>query len=147
VVDEREKKTDTCDFIIFFQVCNMILDGLFIGTSLFAKNREALRKKDITHIVAVVDSNVVQGRINPTPFSDSISYHVVVLDDEESQNLLEEVQDTNRFIKNALDNGGRVLVQWYMKAGVPGSTHSLTHCVCFAVPMPFLAPLLWYWHF
>lgn len=36
----------------------------------------------------------------------------IEVDDEDEENLLESLPDTNRFIANALDHGGRVFVHW-----------------------------------
>lgn len=72
------------------------------------RRREALKEAGITHVVSVL-------RL-PLDKELFVQYQhkIVEVDDVENENLLEHFADTNKFISDALKNGGAVLIHWFV---------------------------------
>ena len=81
--------------------------GVYIGDIPSAYNREELTKLGITHIVTAILA------VSPQ-FPEDFVYKTVPVRDVESEDIQQYLPDTTKFIKDAVDSGGRVLV----------------HCVC-----------------
>lgn len=65
-----------------------------------------MKEAKITHVVSVLRWPVEELLMKP------YKHLQIDVDDDEEENLLEFFPTTNRFIQNALDNGGSVLVHW-----------------------------------
>lgn len=75
---------------------------------LSAKNKAALARADISHVLSVL-------RLNPAEEMETFkSYqHLSIgLDDVDDENLLEQIPAAIKFIQSGLNGGGGVLVHW-----------------------------------
>lgn len=70
------------------------------------KNKSALGRANITHILSVLRINQPDETFGP------YYHHCIDVDDVEDENLLEHIPDAVRFIQSGLDAGGSVLVHW-----------------------------------
>lgn len=82
---------------------NEIIDGLYLGSISSCYDVEELKKKGITHIVSVIAGFV-------PPFPDDFKYLVINALDNENNNLFDNFEYSNKFINEALNNNGKVLV-------------------------------------
>ncbi len=89
-----------------------ILDYLYLGSEWNASNLEELRAKGITHILNVT-------REIDNFFPANYKYKNVRVYDEEATDLLKYLDDTYKFIKEAKDSNGKVLV--HCKMGISRS--------------------------
>lgn len=80
---------------------------LHFRSSVFAlRNKAALRRANITHVVSVL-------RMQPDEsLFDSVNHLKIEVDDVEDEDLLRHFATTNAFIQSGLDAGGSVLVHW-----------------------------------
>jgi hypothetical protein len=83
-----------------------IVEGLYIGTSLAARNKDALNERAISHILSIDDAK--------KPFLGKLSYKTLIMKDDTEENIIELIPIANKFIEEALRNGGKVLVCWYV---------------------------------
>ncbi|CDW74921.1 leucine rich repeat and phosphatase domain containing protein [Stylonychia lemnae] len=90
---------------------NEIMPGLYMSDITTAENTEILKKYQITHIVTVT-------KISPK-FPDRFQYMQVEIDDQSDQDIKKHFKATNKFINNAIENGGVVLV--HCAAGISRS--------------------------
>jgi len=67
-----------------------------------------MKEANITHVVSVLRWPVEELLMKP------YKHLQIDVDDDEEENLLEFFPASNRFIQDALDNGGSVLVHWYV---------------------------------
>lgn len=81
--------------------------GVYIGDIASASNVEGLKKLGITHVVTAVLGVAPQ-------FPSDFEYMCVPVRDVESEDIKSHLDDTTRFITDALAGGGKVLV----------------HCIC-----------------
>jgi len=82
-----------------------IIDGqLYIGNFAAAKSVDLRRRFAITHIVSVCPDHPLQGP----------NHMIIPVQDSEYADILIHLPDACRFIQNALDDGGRVLVHCHM---------------------------------
>ena len=70
--------------------------------------RDALRKANVTHVVSAL-----RLPLDETLFTD-YKHLVVELDDVEDEDILQHFPRSNAFIQEGLDDGGSVLVHWYL---------------------------------
>ena len=78
-----------------------------MSRSLYAlRRRDAVREAGITHVVSVLRWPLEDDLIKP------YKHLQIDVDDEDDENLLEYFPTTNRFIEDALQAGGSVLVHW-----------------------------------
>ncbi|KAK4611199.1 Tyrosine-protein phosphatase yvh1 [Fulvia fulva] len=93
-------------------------DELYIGGLFTLRRREALQTTGITHVLSVLrfqpDAELFAG----------FKQKVVEVDDVDDENLLQYFPETNKFIQDALDSSGGILVHCAM-----GKSRSAT-CVC-----------------
>ena len=86
---------------------NASSDQLIRTSSMFAMRRpDALQECSITHVLSVISLPLDDKLFEP------YTRMVVDVDDMDDQNLIEHFPATNKFIKDALDAGGGVLVHW-----------------------------------
>lgn len=87
------------DFSLLFQACRI-----------FGLRPEALKQAGITHVVSAV-------RLPPhLSIFESSKRMFIEVDDVEEENLLERFTESNKFISNALEAGGVVLIHWFVNA-------------------------------
>jgi len=91
---------------------NKILDNLWLGDMSAAYNKLLLKKHGMTHILTVASGI-------PPKFPSNFQYKVVTILDSPSANLKAHFQSCIKFLKNALEQGGCVLVHCF--AGVSRS--------------------------
>ena len=82
---------------------NEIINGLFLGSISSCYDIEELKRNGITHIVSVIAGFI-------PPFPDDFKYLVINALDNENNNLFDNFKDSNKFIDDALNNNGKVLV-------------------------------------
>ena len=96
-----------------------ILDHLYLGSEWNASNLEELRTNGITHILNVT-------REIDNFFPGNFKYKNIRVYDEEATDLLRYFDECYKFIKEAKDNDGKVLVHCKM-----GISRSATITICF----------------
>eukprot|EP00056_Hartaetosiga_gracilis_P004277 m.73515 g.73515 ORF g.73515 m.73515 type:complete len:273 (-) comp11773_c0_seq1:1962-2780(-) len=80
----------------------MVIPSLFIGSMNTAVNKSLLMENGITHVCCCFDMK--------PPFPDQFTYKVLNANDSPDQNMLQFFEETNTFIANAINEGGKVLV-------------------------------------
>ncbi|KII90583.1 hypothetical protein PLICRDRAFT_157805 [Plicaturopsis crispa FD-325 SS-3] len=88
--------------------CQEIVPGLLLGPFQASKSLETLQALGVTHIVCIRDAKEAFS-VKPR-FPDRLTYMVLDVEDSEEQNLIRLFPDAKRFIDNAIQSGGRVLV-------------------------------------
>lgn len=73
---------------------------------------EALRKANITHVVSALALPLDRDLYA------SYKHLVIELDDMDDEDIIQHFATSNAFIKDGLENGGGVLVHWYVQAQV-----------------------------
>jgi protein-tyrosine phosphatase len=96
-----------------------ITDNIFIGNISTGTNKQLLLEKGITHIVSVLSD------FDP-PYADVFDYHFVEAYDIEEDPIILKFQNSNTFITNAIDNGGKVYIHC-----MSGRSRSVTIAVAY----------------
>lgn len=91
---------------------NKILENLWLGDMSAAYNKVILKKNGMTHILTVASGI-------PPKFPSNFTYKVVTILDSPTANLKAHFNSCIKFIKQAIDQGGTVLVHCF--AGVSRS--------------------------
>jgi hypothetical protein len=84
---------------------DQIIDKLYLGNMSNAGDLESLQSLKISHILIVADFL----RVN---FPDNFTYLKISIDDSPSENIKQHFKETNKFIKEGLENGTGILVHW-----------------------------------
>jgi hypothetical protein len=84
------------------EMMQCIVPGLYVGSYHPAADREVLDREKITHILCCID---VQPR-----FPQNYKYLVLAAADANGYNMAQHFSKTNKFIRDAIENGGNVLV-------------------------------------
>lgn len=101
---EKIPKTGRQRSELLLQYPSIVLeDQLYLGRIDQATNEKIVTDLAITHIVNITLEQL-------SPFSGRIHYHTVNLEDDCASDLLSEFLTTSKFIKDAIDSEGRVLV-------------------------------------
>lgn len=101
---EKIPKTGRQRSNLLLQYPSIVLeDQLYLGRVDQATNEKIVTDLAITHIVNITLEQL-------TPFTGQIQYHTVILEDDSMSDLLSEFLTTTKFIKDAIDKGGCVLV-------------------------------------
>lgn len=70
------------------------------------RRKDALKEANITHIISVLrlplDAELFVG----------FKQLLIEVDDDEDENLIEHFAASNKFIDDAIENGGSVLIHW-----------------------------------
>lgn len=66
-----------------------------------------VKEAKITHVVSVLRYPIEEQILKP------FKHFQIEVDDEDEENLLEFFPASTRFIEDALESGGSVLVHWY----------------------------------
>ncbi|KAH8917916.1 phosphatases II [Atractiella rhizophila] len=85
-----------------------ILPGLFVGPFQAAKNKEALQKDGITHVLCIADPRE-QFLLRPY-FPGEFEYKIMLIRDSQDQNLVTLFPECREFITSSRSQGGKVLV-------------------------------------
>ncbi|KAL4785742.1 protein-tyrosine phosphatase-like protein [Aspergillus varians] len=94
--------------------------NIYIGGLFSLKNKAALSKANITHVVSVI-------RLQPTDDTFvAYQHHQIGVDDIDDENLLEHFPSAIKFIQSGLDAGGSVLIHCAM-----GKSRSATVCIAY----------------
>ncbi|KAJ9270964.1 hypothetical protein DTO212C5_2909 [Paecilomyces variotii] len=95
-------------------------ENIYIGGFLSLKNKAALTRANITHIVSVL-------RLQPSEDLFAPYKHLAIeVDDVDDENILEHFPRAIAFIQSGLDEGGSVLIHCAM-----GKSRSATICIAF----------------
>ena len=70
------------------------------------KNKSALSKANITHVLSVLRINQPDETFGP------FHHHCIDVVDVGDENLLEHIPTAVKFIQSGLDTGGSVLIHW-----------------------------------
>ncbi|KAJ5542165.1 hypothetical protein N7461_008168 [Penicillium sp. DV-2018c] len=85
--------------------------NIYIGGIFSLKNKAALARADISHVLSVLRLSQTEQLETFAPYK-----HLSIdVDDVEDDNLLEHFPSAIKFIQSGLDSGGGVLVHWYAK--------------------------------
>ena len=82
---------------------NLVYPNIYVGNYSLTTNYDLLKGLEITHIISVIPTS------NPA-FADKFTYLHINAYDDDSQNMTIYFDNTNNFIKNCLNNGGKVLI-------------------------------------
>ncbi|XP_022891456.1 protein-tyrosine-phosphatase MKP1-like [Olea europaea var. sylvestris] len=102
---EFEFKKDKLAF--FDKECSRILDHVYLGSDAVAKNREILRKNEITHVLNCV------GFVCPEYFKNDLVYKTLWLQDSPSEDITSIFYDVFDYFEDVREQGGRVLVHCF----------------------------------
>jgi protein-tyrosine phosphatase len=84
-----------------------IVTGLYVGSIDSAYDIKTLKMKGITHIISVLPGFV-------PPYPDDFKYMVINAMDDENTNLDMVFEDSNKFIDDAFENNGNILIHCMM---------------------------------
>ncbi|KAJ5924956.1 hypothetical protein N7454_007595 [Penicillium verhagenii] len=94
--------------------------NIYVGGILSLKNKAALERENITHVVSVL-------RLSPSEEMFSFyQHHKIDVDDVDYENLLEHFPAAVRFIQSGLDSNGGVLIHCAM-----GKSRSAAVCIAY----------------
>ena len=85
---------------------DLIVDSLYCGDALAARNKDLLQSKQITHVLNVSDYTVLQHTAH-------FQYKVVPVQDFENVDIKRHFKECIQFIADAINTGGKVLVHCY----------------------------------
>ncbi|KAI9930865.1 hypothetical protein ASPWEDRAFT_247536 [Aspergillus wentii DTO 134E9] len=104
--------------------------NIYVGGILSVKNKAALTRANITHVVSVLRLQQVDETFA------SFHHHRIDVDDVDDENLLEHFPAAVKFIQSGLDAGGGVLVHCAM-----GKSRSAAICIAYLLHhQPSLTP-------
>lgn len=92
---------------------SQISRNIFLGDYRDAQNVQELKRKGITHVLSCA------GELPQVPYPSSIKSIKLGLDDTEDENIDYFFEYTNKFIEDALNSGGKILV--HCAAGISRS--------------------------
>ena len=102
---------------------NMVYPGIYIGNYSTSTNLELLQNLGITHIIPVIPT------FNP-PFQDKFKYYHIPAYDDESQDLSTYFEKSNQYIREVLENKGKVLIHCMV-----GRSRSVTIFLAFIISL------------
>ncbi|GMH01550.1 hypothetical protein Nepgr_003389 [Nepenthes gracilis] len=98
----------------FDQECSRIADHIYLGSEVVAKNREILRRNEITHVLNCVGFGC------PEYFNSDLVYKTLWLKDSPSEDITCILYDVFDYFEDVREQGARVLV--HCSQGVSRST-------------------------
>ncbi|KAI9306680.1 protein-tyrosine phosphatase-like protein [Cunninghamella echinulata] len=87
-----------------------ILPGLYLGPLSVCRDKDYLRNFGITHILCILDTNELNLFKRTLEMTTNFNSHIIQIADNQYQLLISHFPIGNKFIKQALDQGGKVLV-------------------------------------
>ena len=111
-----------------------IIEGVYLGPYFCARDRDLLQRTGITHILCVRDPR--ESAIVRAYFPQEFTYLELEVEDENERNLIPLFPAAVRFIREALAQGGRVLV--HCNTGIYRSPAFVVTYLMEEVGMPFL---------
>ena len=100
---------------------NLVYPNIYIGNYSTSTNQQLLKDLGITHIISVIPS------FNP-PFLDKFKYLHIEAYDDESQDMTQYFENSNEFISNCLNEGGKILIHCMV-----GKSRSITLFLAFLI--------------
>ena len=100
---------------------NLVYPNIYIGNYSTSTNFNLLKNIGITHIISVIPS------FNP-PFIDKFKYHHIEAYDDDIQNMTQYFENSNKFISDCLNEGGKVLIHCMV-----GRSRSVTIFLAFLI--------------
>ncbi|KAK6116559.1 hypothetical protein DH2020_049665 [Rehmannia glutinosa] len=88
----------------FDKECSRILDHIYLGSDVIAKNRDVLRQNGITHVLNCV------GFVCPEYFKNELVYKTLWLQDCPSEDITSILYDVFDYFEDVREQGGRVFV-------------------------------------
>ncbi|KAG8084557.1 hypothetical protein GUJ93_ZPchr0010g9893 [Zizania palustris] len=93
------------DQIAFFdKECSKVADHVYLGGDAVAKNRDILRKNEITHVLNCV------GFVCPEYFKSDLIYRTLWLQDSPTEDITSILYDVFDYFEDVREQGGRVFV-------------------------------------
>ena len=81
-----------------------ISNNLYVGSGAASRDAKSLKHEGITHIVNAASLTEC------CCYPEEMKYMAIALLDSDTQNLMKHLEETNHFIKSAIDAGGTVLI-------------------------------------
>ncbi|ORX93882.1 dual specificity protein phosphatase 12 [Basidiobolus meristosporus CBS 931.73] len=106
-----------------------VIPGLFVGNAQAAENLEFLQNAGITHVLQATNF------MTPS-FPEKFEYKIVDIEDMAECNIIKHFPETNQYIQDCLDQGGKVLVHC-----VAGVSRSVTFVCAYLMKTFNLEPL------
>jgi protein-tyrosine phosphatase len=100
--------------------CNEVIPGLYVAGEKIAYNYQKLKEVGITHVINCA------GDVCENKFKSELDYLTYYLKDHRTENIECVFYETIRYIENALQNNGKVLVHC-----VQGVSRSVTICIAY----------------
>ena len=82
----------------------LVYDNIYISSGQAAYNLSELKKKNITHVVNAAP------QVQACPFETQCEYYKLNILDSINETLINYFEDVNKFIHNAIQNNGNVLI-------------------------------------
>ncbi|KAL9226388.1 hypothetical protein vseg_002207 [Gypsophila vaccaria] len=103
-VSGREFESNKDRLAFYEKECSRILDHIYLGSEMVAKNREVLRQNGVTHVLNCV------GFVCPEYFKGDVVYKTLWLQDSPSEDITSILYDVFDYFEDVREQGGRVLV-------------------------------------
>ncbi|KRW99600.1 hypothetical protein PPERSA_01209 [Pseudocohnilembus persalinus] len=108
---------------IYADICSEVVPGkLYLSGQNVAFNKQLLQEVGITHIINCA------GNVCPSKFTEEIQYKTYFLKDAKEENIESIFYETNFFMEEAFQNGGKVLVHCHK-----GVSRSVTLCMAYII--------------
>ncbi|CAG8659698.1 16781_t:CDS:2, partial [Acaulospora morrowiae] len=89
-----------------------VIPGLFLGSRMASSDKAWLRDHNITHVLTVA-------KFIPPAYPESYTYKIINILDHTKEDIMKHFEETYKFIQQALDGQGKVLV--HCQAGISRS--------------------------
>ncbi|KAK9751140.1 hypothetical protein RND81_02G245100 [Saponaria officinalis] len=100
----REFESNKDRLAFYEKECSRIVDHIYLGSEMVAKNREVLRQNGVTHVLNCV------GFVCPEYFKGDVVYKTLWLQDSPSEDITSILYDVFDYFEDVREQGGRVLV-------------------------------------
>jgi protein-tyrosine phosphatase len=96
-----------------------ILPGLFISSWLHISQPNVLEREGITHVLTVMEGLDYCQRLLP------FKRMIIPVDDDDDEPMIDYFDSANKWIDEALADGGQVMVHWYVQDRSAVSNYSM----------------------